>query len=109
MDTETFIIERDRLERSLGYRRREALMIIARKDESSLVGSLVPFWLRFAASTFLPRNFAGSFWPKALMTAVPVVYGLAKRFTGGARKPASTLSTVIGFLPIVKSLIKRYN
>jgi hypothetical protein len=110
MDTETFLVTRDRVMARLANRRQIALEATAEKHahNGSWLGPSVPFWLRFALNMILPKSFSG-FWPQALMTAAPVVFGLAKSVTGKFREESEPLGGLLRFFPIVKSLIKRYN
>jgi hypothetical protein len=110
MDTETFLLERERLEARLTQRRVDALGHAAARIEQhdGWFGKALPYWLRFAASTLVTGKFGG-FWPKALLTMAPMLFGLAKTVTGQVRKDPSPMGAILGFFPIVKSLIKRYN
>ena len=92
----------------LANRRQSALDASAEKHQNgSWLGHSVPFWLRLALNAILPKRLGG-FWPQALLTAAPVVFGLAKTVTRQFRDNSSD-SGILGFFPFVKSLIKRYN
>jgi hypothetical protein len=110
MDTTTFLVTRDGVMARLANRRQVTLNALAEKHNhnGSLFSSGVPFWLRLAFNAFLPKRF-GSFWPQALLTAAPVVYGLAKNVTSQFRREPSKWGGILSFLPLVKTLIKRYN
>jgi hypothetical protein len=94
----------------LANRRQSALDSMAQRHSSNgnLLGPSVPFWLRLAINTLMPKRFGG-FWPQALLAAAPVVLGIAKTATGLFRKNSSPSDGFLGIFPIVKSLIKRYN
>jgi len=109
MDTETFLVTRDRLVLDLQSLREETLDAIQAKRHVNGNGGgfAVPFWLRMALIVVLPKALQG-FWPKTLIAAAPVVYGLVKNVMD-VRKTPSVLGGILGFFPIVKSFLKRYN
>ena len=95
----------------LANRRQATMDAMTEKHEDNgggLFGNGIPFWMRLALNTFMPKRFGG-FWPQALLTAAPVVFGLAKTVTGSFNRDSEKSSGIFGFLPLVKSLIKRYN
>ena len=109
MDTETFLVTRDRLVLRLSARRKEALEALEDRSPQNghTLGISLPFWLRMVLTTFLPKRLQG-FWPRTLIAAAPVVFGLVKN-VASIGKSSSGVGGLLSFLPIVKSLIKRYN
>jgi|GEM_PF-3597951 len=107
MDTETFLLDRNRIHMRLSERRMDALSARQASDSSgNWLTNALPFWLRMAAGVVLSKR--GGFWTQALLTTAPMVLGLVKNVTGLGKSNGSH-GGLLSFFPIVKSLIKRYN
>src|ERR1700761_8695084 len=109
MDTETFLLARKNVMARLAHRRDLALEAAAQSHDHNggPFSSGIPFWMRMLFNLVMPKRF-GSFWPQALLTAAPVVFSVAKSVTNKIRGPEKE-SGIFSFLPLVKSLLKRYN
>jgi len=98
MGTEDFLLSREHLRSRLEDRRLTIADHYAERKSSSLFSS-IPFWMRLAATTVLPRAMSG-FWPKALLTAAPLVASILRKGVSPAPQK--------GLLSLVKSLFSRF-
>jgi hypothetical protein len=84
MDTKALLLKRDRLTLSLDDRRRAVLFQDRQVRHSFLgLGERMPFWMRMAAGTVLPKMTAG-IWGKALLSVAPVALGFIRNRSGSS-------------------------